>query len=159
VRGTHWFRIDSTAAGIAQKEALGAKSGYWAECEAWGPILSGLFDAVSSQLLLLGSTDCPPEVRAALKGSTHALKNVLDQATLRWHYHQLRASQGATAAQAFLTHQRLKHTAESYLPEEATAFDELLASKLADRQAKSLAGGSGGSGGGGSSAGKGGGSK
>jgi hypothetical protein len=55
VQGTQWFRIDTTAAGIAQKEALGAKSGYWAECEAWGPILSGLFDAVSSQLLLLGT--------------------------------------------------------------------------------------------------------
>lgn len=139
VFGTEFFRFDTTPTGLSYKEALNCKSGYWAEAEAWAPIVSGLFDSVASLLLILGAADCPAEVRTVLKGTAHSFTNVLDLATLRWHYHQLRATQGAATAQAFHTHQRLKLFAESYLPPAATEFDILLAGKLADKQAKGLA--------------------
>lgn len=88
---------------------------------------------------MLGANNCPDEVRAVLKGTVNSFVNTLDLAALRWHYPQLRTTQGPQTAQALDTHQMLKLFIESYLPTSVTEFDILLAKKLADKEANGLA--------------------
>ena len=133
------YDISETSWGQVLASQLGDRTGFFLELAGWAPIVSYIFDTLTTEVQVLAADDTPAAVRHVFWGLTEAWLAILHSACDRLHVHQLRGQHGAQIAQAFQTQIALTGAAAKFQSDAALEFDRKIAEKVITAQQKTAA--------------------
>jgi hypothetical protein len=138
-----WFDVQDTASGSNVAQALGPRSGYFAEYSNWAPVVSYLFDLQLRFIAVTASPDVPDAIRAAYEPLVTLLSKVTNLAVATLAVRRTQAKHVNTplseAYKSLHTNIQLRGTAALYATDLETENSNLIRQQIQKSSIKAQA--------------------